>query len=309
MQTDDVITMRKPNSGFFLLDSADRNLTGASSSLSPETQPWNDFRIVKPQPLLDGFAKNIGVTEVFFPWCIPNVNTYNNTLYMTFATGGIQTVTVPTGFYTGSTLAAALQVALNGLIGIGGPAPTVSYNSATRTFTMVVQGGNTFELYNRNADAIDLNYFVKNPSLLKTLGFNAAQLGSTVNTSITGSTTFIRYTDYIDIVSNRLHYDNEIKDGDSSQKTTRDVLCRLYLANEVSTYSVDEVGTAPFIIHRQFMSPKFIRLNPQQFFNSIDIQVLDQYGNLAYIPPSNPVPALSTIIYPDFKLTFMSSEQ
>jgi hypothetical protein len=308
MQTDDVITMRKPVSAFFLLDSGDRNLTGATSTITPETQPWNDFRIVKPQPLLDGFGKNLGITEVLFPWTIPNINTYNNTFYMVFATGGVQTITVPTGFYTGSTLAAAIQVAFNALVGIGGPAPTISYSSASRTFTIVPQGGNTFALYNI-LGAASFDSWVKNASLLKTMGFTISQLGISVNTSVSSSTTFLRYTDYVDIVSSRLHYDNEIKDGDSSQKTIRDILCRVYCATEVSTYNVDEVGTAPFMIHRQYMTPKFIRLNPQQFFNSIDIQVLDQYGNLVYIPPYSNTGGLTNYVYPDFKLTFVSSEQ
>ena len=308
MQTDDVITMRKPVSGFFLLDSGDRNLTGATSTITPDTQPWNDFRIVKPQPLLDGFGKNIGITEILFPWTIPNINTYNNTFYMTFDTGGVQTITIPTGFYTGSTLADAIQTAFDALVGIGGDAPTITYNEASRTFTITQVGGNTFTLYNI-LGAASFDNWVKNASLLKTMGFTISQIGVSVNTSVSSSTTFLRYTDYVDIVSSRLHYDNEIKDGDSSQKTIRDVLCRIYCSTEVSLYSVDEVGTAPFMIHRQFMTPKYIRLNPQQFFNSIDIQVLDQYGNLVYIPPYSNTGGLTNYVYPDFKLTFVSSEQ
>lgn len=312
MQSDDVITMRKPNSGLFLLDSADRNLTGASSSFQADAQPWNNFTITKAQPLLDGFARNLAVSEIYFPWAIPNITPYNNTLYIQFAVGGVKAVIVPTGFYTGTTLAAAVATAINALVGVGGVSPYVSveYNSAKRTFTITQLSGNTFTLYSNLAAVDDLNNWVQNPSLLKTLGFNPAQFGTLVNTSITGSPTFIRYTNYVDIVSSRLHYDNEIKDGDSSRKTIRDVLCRIYCASEVSTYNVDEVGTAPFIIHRQFATPKYIRLNPKQFFNAIDISVLDQYGNLVWTPPSSFVaPSINTQTYPDFVLTMISSEQ
>jgi hypothetical protein len=314
MQNDDVVTMRKPVSGLFLLDSADRNLTGATSFLTVESQPWNNFRITKPQPLVDGFAKNIAVTEIYFPWCIPNITPRNNTLYMTFVDNVVKTVTIPTGFYTGSLLAAEVQAAINALTApFAGDPPYVSvlYNAADRVFTIRPNDGNTFTLYYSLNQTLDLLNYTQNPSLLKTMGFNPAQFGTEVLSpnGVTGSPTFIRYTNFVDIVSNRLHYDNEIKDGDSSQKTTRDVLCRVYCANEVSNYSVDEVGTAPFLIHRQFMTPKYIKLNPRQFFNAIDIQVYDQYGELVYTPPVNVTPALATQTYPDFVITMISSEQ
>jgi hypothetical protein len=102
-----------------------------------------------------------------------------------------------------------------------------------------------------------------------------------------------------------------MKDGDTSIKTIKDVLCRIYCANEISTPSADIEGQTPFLIHRQFMTPKFFRLNPNQFFNSIDISVLDQYGNLVYIPPriGNAVATVPYVTYPDFYLTCVGSEQ
>lgn len=312
MQDEDVVTMRKPTCGFFMLDSADRNLSGAAATLDADVQPWNRFTITKPQPLLDGFAKNLAVTEVFFPWAIPNINPRNNTLYISFAVGGIRTITIPTGFYTGALLAAEVKDAINALVGVGGVSPyvDVAWNAADRVFTFTPLSGNTFELWASNTGAITFNDWIQSPNLLKTMGFNPAQLGKTILLSLTGSPTFVRYTNYVDIVSSRLHYDNEIKDGDSSQRTVRDVLTRIYCASDVSTYNADEVGTAPFLIHRQFVTPKYIKLNPKQFFNSVDISVLDQYGELVYTPPSrNVIPAIATQTYPDFVITMVSSEQ
>ena len=318
MQSDDVVPMRKPNSAFFLLDSSDRNLTGAgagsSVGLDADIQPWNNFTLTKPQPLVDGFAKNIGVTEVLFPWAIPNITPRNNTLYIEFVVGGVKTITIPPGFYTGALLALEVQDAINALVGVGGVSPyvVVSWNPADRVFNIAPTPSNPFTLWANPTAVVDYLTWTRTPSLLKTMGFNPAQLGQeiTLPAGVTGSPTFVRYTNYVDIVSSRLHYDNEIKDGDSSLKTIRDVLCRIYCASEVSTYSVDEVGTAPFLIHRQFMTPKFIKLNPKQFFNAIDIQVLDQYGDLVYTPPSmNVMPAIATQTYPDFVLTMVTSEQ
>jgi hypothetical protein len=315
MDTEDVITMRKPLSGFFLLDSADRNLTGASTRLSPEAQPWNNFSISKPQPLLDGFAKNLAVTEILFPWAIPNITTRNNIFYIEFANGGIKQIEIGVGFYNGTALAQEIQNQIDDLQGVefqgNAPYVNVDYNQAGRYFSMTVNNENNFTLYSSENKQFDFLTWTQNASLLKTLGFNPAQQGQQITDAIIGSPTFIRYTNYVDIVSSRLHYDNDIKDGDSSQKTIRDILCRVYCANEVSTFSVDEVGTAPFLIHRQFMTPKYIKLNPKQFFNAIDIKVFDQYGDLVYTPPTQVEGAdlPYTEVYPDFVLTMVSSEQ
>jgi hypothetical protein len=313
MNSDDVLTMRKPVSAFFMIDSGDRNLTGAGTGRlsDPDVQPWNDFKISKPQPLLDGFARNMGVTEVYFPWTIPNVTSYNNTFYIRFVVGGLKTITVPIDFYTGTSLAAAIQVQLNALVGIGGSPPVIEYDEGRRIFTFTPVGGNGFELYANLQETTDYKYFQLNASLLKTMGFAGGQMGTNIISEISGGSTLIRYTNYVDIISNRLHYDSEMKDGDTSVKTVRDVLCRIYCANEISTPSADVEGQTPFLIHRQFMTPKYFRLNPRQFFNAIDIQVLDQYGNLVYIPPriGNPIGTNPYVTYPDFYLTCIGSEQ
>lgn len=313
MNSDDVITMRKPVSAFFMIDSGDRNLTGAATGRisEPDLQPWNEFRISKPQPLLDGFAKNMGVTEVYFPWYIPNITSYNNTFYIQFVVGGLKTITIPVDFYDGASLAAAIQAQLNALVGIGGSPPTITYDAGRHIFTMTTVGGNDFTIFAALQNTNDYAYYQQNASLLKTLGFSAGQNGANVVTSISGGPTLIRYTNYVDIVSSRLHYDSEMKDGDTSLKTIRDVLCRVYCANEISTPSADIEGQTPFLIHRQFMTPKYFKLNPNQFFNSIDIQVLDQYGNLVYIPPriGNPVGTSPFVSYPDFYLTCIGSEK
>lgn len=313
MNSDDVLTMRKPVSAFFMIDSGDRNLTGATTGrfADPDVQPWNEFTIAKPQPLLDGFAKNLAVTEVYFPWCIPNVNSFNNKLYLQFVTGGLQTITVPIDFYTGTSLAAAIQTQLNALIGIGGPAPLITYDEGRRIFTFTVQGGNDFQIFASLGDSNDFKTFQTTASLFKTMGFSGGQNGSNVILALVGGPTFVRYTNYVDIISNRLHYDSEMKDGDTSTKTVRDILCRLYCANEISTPSADIEGQTPFLIHRQFVTPKYVKLNPRQFFNSIDISVLDQYGNPVYIPQRIGVPRQGApyVTYPDFNLTCVGSEQ
>ena len=321
----DAITTRHPSNIHFFLNSADRNDTGANTEREPfisgdpygDLQRWNSFTITKSQPLIDAFAQRIGVTEIFFPWYIPNINSYNNTFFVILASGTYN-ITVPTKFYTGLELADAVNTEFTGA-GINTHI-TLSYDTGLKAFTfsspLPPGPGNEFQIGDYNSDR-----YYQTPGFMKTIGINPdKQLpfynnGAGPNT-ITGSPTLIRYTDYVDIVSNRMHYNQEGRDGISSRQTYLDILCRVYCATDVSTYNIDEVGTRPFIIHRQIINPKMLAVSNQQYIQSVDFKVLDQYGNLCYIPPptEDPAPgpgnspANTTIVYPDFQLSFVGSE-
>jgi len=314
MNSDDAITIRSSANAFFLMDSADRNTTqaGEGTSSGSQAQPWNNFRISKGQPLLDAYARRIGVSEVMFPWAIPNVNEYNNTIYIAElgdATG--VKITVPRDFYTGTELAAAVQTAINAST-IGAGQITVSYDVARRRFSFVGLTATNYSLwYGATADTARPSaqeYFSK-ASLARTLGLTLQMLDRpfiTTGSSIVSAITFVQYTAWVDIVSTRIHYDTEGKDGNTSPLQTRDILCRIFCADEISNYSVDAPGTRPFQIHRQFKTPKMLKVNPEQFLASVDFSVIDEYGNLVFSPAGKGISDID--VYPDFQLTFLSSE-
>jgi hypothetical protein len=314
MNSDDAITIRASADAFFLMDCADSNTTQAGLGASPATsqaQPWNNFRISKDQPLLDAYAKRLGVTEVMLPWSIPNVNDFNNTIYISEVGGAVTKITLARDFYTGTELATALQTAI-AASAIGAGVITVTYDTARRRFTFNgVAAGRIFSLwYGATAGTARPSaqeYFSK-ASLARTLGLTLQMLDRpfiTPGVGIVGAVTFVQYTAWLDIVSTRIHYDSDGKDGNTSPLQTRDVLCRIFCADEISNYGVDAPGTRPFIIHRQFKTPKMIKVNPEQFLASVDFQVLDEYGNLCFSPAGG---GLDIDVYPDFQLTFISSE-
>ena len=321
MNSDDAITIRSTADAFFLMDSADRNTTLTGANADPallgasQAQPWNNFRISKNQPLLDAFARRIGVVEVNFPWAIPNVNEYNNSMYIFNATTfDLYKIEVPRDFYTGTELAAKIQALINDPE--TGPGPnqlTITYDIARRIFTVAVPDtvvGLGYDLFYNPpplARPTVAEYFSK-PSLLRTLGISLNSIGASISpgSSIKGSITFVQYTAWVDIVSTRIHYDTEGKDGNTSPLQTRDVVCRIFCSDEISNYAADAPGTRPFIIHRQFKTPKMLKLNPEQFLASVDFQVYDEYGNLCFMPGGTTF--LDPYVYPDFQLTFISSE-
>jgi hypothetical protein len=67
--------------------------------------------------------------------------------------------------------------------------------------------------------------------------------------------------------------------------------------------SIGTPGSRPFQIHRQYANPKYLKQNPNQMIDWVDIQVVDEYGDLVYIP--DPTTGRS---YPDFQITLLASE-
>jgi len=87
------------------------------------------------------------------------------------------------------------------------------------------------------------------------------------------------FTQFIDIVSNKLSRYQHMRDGSSSATQRRtDLVARLYVANETSTFSLDPQGTRPFVIHRQFKNQRVFDWTTDGSVDSIDIRLYDDYG-------------------------------
>jgi hypothetical protein len=161
------ITSNSPASSFLVIDSADRSTanstSGQSQSIAPITQPFNNFKLQKPQALLQGGFKSLKLTEIRFPYAIPNVLPgVNNSFWITLVrdlSGDITTkITIPAGFNTflnGDALATAVQTALN--------ASTVG-SAAGTTWTVYYQDGGIIITADANPSNYDFLLFPINPA-------------------------------------------------------------------------------------------------------------------------------------------------
>jgi len=313
-------TVSFPASVLLVVDSKDRNQTSI--------QPWNRFTLQKPQALLDAYAKKLMVSEVRFPWYIPNITPLNNTFTIVVDAGGTGVptlITIPSGFYTPGQLVIAINSELGTLF--SGNEPVLSYDTPSNryTFTMAVANPSAFYFFNYTTTSTpptELQYNTS-PSLLRTLGFNYDQVsGSGVNLAIQGQPTMTLYTNYVDIVSTRLTRFQKVRDGDSASNSQGSTICRLYLADEASNpilnYLIQTttnpdggIGTFPFVIHRQFKCPKAINWSPDNFVDYFDISVLDEYNNVVPLIPQpygSGVSGNFNAQYPDFQITFICGE-
>lgn len=295
-----------PSYAFINVNSRDRNTAGSStnyfSSVGGDRQPWNDFIVQRPAPILNSFARRIGVVEVNFPWGIPNITSANNVLYIE-KDAVISSFTVPVGFYSGS----ALATTLNGLLATAYPTNTPSFTWVENHFVFNANGGDYTILYNAGG-TINTEQFYTQPSLARTMGISYAQIGAINLPGFVGGTTQLLYTSYVDIVSEKLHYNNEVQDGTSqTNRNQTSVLCRIFCSDETSNNTLT-AGQAPFLIHRQFKNPKMLKWNPDAMIDWFQIKVYDEFGNLVQLPAPLSQAGLPNAPYPDFQLVIIATE-
>lgn len=298
---DEAITIRPSSTALFGVDSFDRYKTPTDSQFGLSS-PYS-FSITKNQNTFTGFFKRLAVTEIVFPYYIPNVNNRTNAMKVIYNGGAEATLTIANGFYTPTALAAAIQAALIPLTGAGA---TCTYISPGR-FQFDVGAGNDLILF-----PIDTSAF----GLFDLIGGIADWINPGGQT-LTGKITRCRYTEYLDIVCSQLTYNQDLKDATTTNGVSRDVLARIYLETEndqpvpvlvgaSQTNTLNTIpGTYPFTIYRQFATPKQIKWNEAQPIGNLTFEVYDDRGVLL---SGNGTGADGDFIFPDWRFSMLISE-
>jgi len=296
----DAVTERSPSYAILAIDSEDRfkDYTDERNTLANPTgynvSPY-DFTISKNESLMNGFFTRLAVTEVNFPFVIPNINNTTRKMLVSWQVGAapvqVGLITLPIGFYRPADLAAAIQPRVIALDPVNLAAFTIDY-APTNMPNFVYEtnaAGVTIAFSPLAANSTAYPYPDTTKQLFNLMGF------TTINTNLSvqsaGLSTFCQGTRYIDIVCSQLTYNQALKDT-MSQPVARDTLCRLYISDGVgasqfyllpSDPDFAPTGTTPFPIYRQFQNPKFIRWLPNQPVpGSLRFEVYDDNGiNLA----------------------------
>ena len=312
---DRAVTIRPSSTALFCVDSADR-YASLNARATGGTTPY-DFNITKNQSLLNGFFRRIGLTEIVFPYWIPNINTRTDTILYSDNGGALQVLTISLpGFYSPQDLAATLEFQLQA--GTGNLAFTVTYNNGVFTFATNTPDTIQFARGNFGGLGSKLNQFQLYDLLnLSGPGLNGLTPAAAI---LVSGVTRCRYTEYVDIVSPQLTYNQDLKDG-SSDPIVRDSLCRIYIEDETSpiipvyktvaptgpimTQNTAIPGTYPFTIYRKFPMPKQIQWNNEQPLGNITFQVYDDKGELL---SSHLGPVYPDATMPDWRMTVLVSE-
>jgi hypothetical protein len=311
---DRAVTVRPSSTAILAIDSADR-YPAEPFEVSTFTSPY-DFQITRNQAILNGFFTRIALTEVVFPYYIPNINAYTNQLYYKINGGGLLSITLPKGFYTPDELAAAVQTLLQagGLV-----AATVTYNAlslAPSSFLIETNAVDTVQFLRGNTTSLPNSA----TSLTRFQLFDLMKLNDDDATDIFGGTTRCRYIEYVDVVCTQLTYNQDLKDS-SSDPAPRDVLARIYLETEneqiapvwngakaIIPAAVAIPGTYPFTIYRQFKTPKQILWNRTQPVGNLRFELFDNHGQALDSGLYAFDPVTGNAQMPDWRITLLVSE-
>lgn len=301
--------MPKFANAHLVLNSRDRTLAGS-------TGVYNNFNLTNPgQNIVQGAMKDIALSEVLFPYDIPNIQAGYNVFELEAVdeSPSFLTMTITPGFYTGSELASAINDAIEAAALANTPPialtdiPVCSYSATTNLFTFSSPAAPTAPSWNNwvlfSPYTFPDNYIGNKPpsvgkDILSIMGFDGSFQEPLIDGALTsyGSAPLV-FTQYIDICSPKLCQYQFIRDGSTTSLPRRvDLLCRLYIADEISlpTGGGGLVGTRPFVIHRQFKNQRVMRNTASNAINDVDIQLYDDCGQ----------PLLTTWQPRNFQITF-----
>jgi hypothetical protein len=279
-------------------------------------QNYNNFRLQKSQPLLQGGFQRLTVSEVTFNYNIPNITNYTNYMWVG-ALDSNQTpevyvyrkIAIPNGYYTGAALATAVETALNAAFPAGFDF-AVGYDTTTLGFSISTLLTRPAPL---EAVSEPIQLFPYDPAqspsanlgttLLDVMGFNPktnwVYCTSGSNQGLTSVGASLLYTKYIDIVSSKLTYYQNVSDQNSRRSGGSNVICRMYITNNAALPA--SFTPSPYIINRQFTNAKSIKWDKNTAIDWCDISLLDDSGRPLWY---NPQTAMSG----DFQITLLASE-
>jgi len=328
--------IRPPSTSLLTIDSEDRfaNYTEASAAAALPAATLNAtpyyYAIRKKESLMNGFFTRIGVSEVNFPWGIPNINRKTNTMIVNWAgsSAGTGQITIAEGFYTPHELAAEVQGNIWALSNDLSGHVTVTYGYLSQPIFYYETDNVALQINFEPMDYDSAAYPFPNTTkqLFHLMGFS--DLNSTIiSNNGSGGYTLCQAIRYIDICCFQLTNNQALKDQ-TSQTIARDALCRVYLGdglipgnipinlkdasgNDIPNPDFCPPGCAPMTIYRNFTMPKQIQWIPNQPIPGyLLFQVFDDAG-AALTEILTPVPAGSLdeqASYLDWSMTMLVSE-
>lgn len=276
------VDIRNPSTAFLGLSANDRYPVG-STGVTASVSPYN-CTLSSSQNLLSGYFTRIGVTELDFTWCIPTITSdRNDSIIIAYQPGGVgaitnYTITIPAGWYTPTTLAAAMQTAVRTATGNVGF--TLAYASpADPSYNYV------FLAASNNTDLFEFQRFVgtSDPdgnriTLFEMMNWNPATTNDgTLTASVLSGVPTMLNTPFVDFVCSYLTQNQGLRDGDTGE-ITRSIITRLYLFPDGYTGDPALIGSQPFRIVKQFSNPKQIKWSANQPIGNLTFQVFDSQG-------------------------------
>jgi hypothetical protein len=308
-------TIRPPSTSLLTIDSEDRFADylaargDASGNFTRNASPY-DFTISKNESLMNGFFTRVGISEISFPWGIPNINIKTNKMYYSYQLGSAplvvdELIDLDNAFLKPVEIAAAIEA----IVGANVPGFTMVYAAnglSNPAFTYATNNAaNVIQFFPMPYNSVAYPYPAQTKQLFDLLGFTNAN--NALAASGGGNYTYCQAIRYVDVCCFQLTNNQALKDQ-TSQTIARDMLCRIYLGDgnvpanisasnsgllnypaspgaagsiESTTPAFCPPGCAPFTIYRNYTIPKQIQWLPNQPIPGfLRFQVYDDAGAL-----------------------------
>ena len=311
--------------------------TAVPQTLTPLTSATNNCQIQTNRSLLYGYFNRVAITEMQLSLRMPTIIAGVNDEFITGLTNNslftsrVASLTIPPGYYTPVELAAQMQVILrsywtayatNGAaITVTAPTNGTTASAATVNQTGFVIATNTIDkiVLISPLDPVFAVSGLTDARKQATLRFyriigavpsNFTVIGGPYLTAFVATTGIPNFlpTDYVDIVSKRLTNYKETKDTNSNQQAPLGVIGRIYLTDTYRMTSVansfqdpNSIGGAAMTFTKKWAIPNWSQWSPNQAIDSIDITLLDMWGNPI---PWDPVTGATT----EWEMTILASE-
>jgi hypothetical protein len=297
LQEDRGVTIRQPSTAFFGVSSADRYRTITERRTRP-TYPFS-FNISRGESLLNGFFTRLALTEFQINWGLPNISSAwgNNTIIFKQPAPAVPfLITLPDQFYTPQDVADVIQNIIQFAF------PAIAFLAQCDKATGII---NFSANVNISFSPVNLNAVYKELFDMLNFSYNAVAQGTTPALGVNTGIPVLRFTEYIDVVCEQLTAVQDVKDT-STSKTPRDILARIYLdeatpsdatyqnlvateirdnAFAITGYNTNAIGSGaknngvrPFIIYRQFATPKQIKWEQALPLGNVIFEIYDDQG-------------------------------
>ena len=299
----DAVTTRPSATANFFIDSTDRASGGPG-----------DFTINRNESLFNGFFNRLSVAEVVLNWGVPNISQWwgnNYIIIKNMAAGGsTQTITIPQGFY--SVLDCLSQIIDQATPAFAGDPIPIVFSLQLQNGTLLLIASQDFQIFWDQKNPRELARLLFLPRFLSWTNPPGTPITITGATGIAPSSPFLLGTKYIDIVSQQLTYNQELKDN-TTATVRRDVLYRWYFAQDNVPLEYEQYplvyaavgpapaiqlltptnipvlqGYTPFVCRRTPPVTKQIRWSPEQPIGQVSFQIYDDRGRLLDLRVFNP---------------------
>lgn len=283
-------SVKQATNAILAVSSRDR-YEGPISSQTYVTSPY-DFILYKNQNYLNGFFSQIALSEIRFPWNMAPFTDNNGVMYVdiylttpplgpTVFQGTVDIVGFDAPYYGWPTCAELATLFTNQVLAVyptSGALCTFHNNSCL--FEFETTGFYKFIL---RPTTIQDPAFPNRITIYQMMNWPGPAVfnGIAANNAEGGPATMLR-TNFIDITCNQLTYNQAVKDADTGE-CSRDLICRLYLVPTYPTpagfpLTIADVGSYPFVVYKDFSTPKQIKWSSNIPVASLQFQLYDDQG-------------------------------